>query len=184
MGPAERNAQALVELELFHATWLIGLAALGLHLIRARCARRPISCDAKGMLGRRHSTVRSTTRSHHPNNNRTPTMTHPDHLSQQSAGTRARQEHVDAAHRYVQQLRAFYVHAAVFAVSMLSIVLVNLITNVAAGIADDWSAWWSVWALLGWSAGIAVHGLVVRLNRPTGSSSTWEQRQIDKVLRG
>ncbi|MDW3221102.1 MAG: DUF4386 domain-containing protein [Acidimicrobiales bacterium] len=30
---AERNAQALVGLELFNATWLIGLAAFGLHLI-------------------------------------------------------------------------------------------------------------------------------------------------------
>jgi len=33
IGVAERNAQALVGLELFNATWLIGLAAFGLHLI-------------------------------------------------------------------------------------------------------------------------------------------------------
>lgn len=33
IGEAERNAQALVGLELFNATWLIGLAAFGLHLI-------------------------------------------------------------------------------------------------------------------------------------------------------
>ena len=33
IGVAERNAQAMVGLELFNATWLIGLAAFGLHLI-------------------------------------------------------------------------------------------------------------------------------------------------------
>lgn len=33
MSTAERNAQALVGLELFNSAWLIGLAAFGLHLI-------------------------------------------------------------------------------------------------------------------------------------------------------
>lgn len=33
LGTAERKAQALVSLELFNSTWLIGLAAFGLHLI-------------------------------------------------------------------------------------------------------------------------------------------------------
>ena len=91
-------------------------------------------------------------------------------------------EREEAARRYVEQLRAFYVHAAVFAAGMVVIFAVNLLTNLSAGIAGEWTAWWSVWALLGWGAGIAVHGLVVRLNRPSLSSSTWEQRQIDRML--
>ena len=91
-------------------------------------------------------------------------------------------EREEAARRYVEQLRAFYVHAAVFAAGMTAIFAVNLLTNLSAGIAREWSAWWSVWALIGWGAGIAVHGLVVLLNRPSPSSSTWEQRQIDKML--
>lgn len=33
LGPAERNAHALVGLEMFNSTWMIGLAAFGLHLI-------------------------------------------------------------------------------------------------------------------------------------------------------
>ena len=89
---------------------------------------------------------------------------------------------LDAARRYVEQLRAFYVHAGVFAASMVVIFAVNLLTNLSAGIAGEWTAWWSAWAFLGWGLGIAVHGLVVRLNRPTTSTSSWEQRQIDKVL--
>ena len=87
-----------------------------------------------------------------------------------------------AARRYVEQLRAFYVHAGVFAATMLVIFTVNLLTNLSAGIAGEWTAWWSVWALLGWSSGIAVHGLVVRLNRPPVSPSTWEQQQIETML--
>ena len=88
----------------------------------------------------------------------------------------------EAARRYVQQLRVFYVHAAVFAAGMTVIFAVNLLTNLSAGIAGEWSAWWSVWALIGWGAGIAVHGLVVRLNRPSPSPAMWEQRQIDRIL--
>ena len=91
-------------------------------------------------------------------------------------------EREDGARRYVEQLRAFYAHACMFAIGMLIIFTTNLLTNLSAGIADEWSAWWSAWALLGWGLGITVHGLVVRLNRPSRSGPTWAQRQIDKEL--
>lgn len=91
-------------------------------------------------------------------------------------------ERREEARVYVQQLRAFQVHAVVFAVGMVVIVLVNLFTNIAAGITGEWSAWWSVWALIGWGLGIAVHGLVVRLARPRSSSRAREEQQIDKIL--
>lgn len=94
----------------------------------------------------------------------------------------AEQQRVEAARQYVRQLRAFQVHASVFVGGMVVIFLVNLATNLDADLAGEWRAWWSIWAFIGWGAGIAVHGLVVRLNRPGGSSSDWEQRQIDKVL--
>jgi uncharacterized membrane protein len=109
-------------------------------------------------------------------------MSHPNHLPSQAADEHVEQQRVEAARRYVQQLHAFHVHAGVFAGGVLVMFVVNLATNAAAGIAGDLQAWWSAWALIGWGIGIAVHGLVVRLNRPASSSSTWEQRQIDKVL--
>lgn len=87
-----------------------------------------------------------------------------------------------AAQAYVHNLRAFQIHASVFAASMVLIVLVNLFTNLAAGIAAEWSAWWSAWAFIGWGIGLAVHGLVVRLNRPAPGGSTWEQRKIAELL--
>ena len=107
-------------------------------------------------------------------------MSNPTPPSSQTA--QAANERHEAARRYVEQLHAFYVHAAAFAAGMTAIFAVNLLTNLSAGIANEWSAWWSVWALIGWGAGIAVHGLVVRLNQPSLASSTWEQRQIERML--
>ena len=95
---------------------------------------------------------------------------------------RAEDDREQAARIYVQQLRAFYIHAVVFVAGMIVIFVVNLATNAAAGITGHWWAWWSAWAFIGWSIGVGIHGLVVRLNRPTRRASTWEQRQIDKVL--
>jgi len=109
-------------------------------------------------------------------------MTQPHRAPHQPADERTEEQRIEAARRHVQQLQAFYIHASVFAGGMVVIFLVNLATNAAAGIAGEWWAWWSAWAFVGWGLGIAVHGLVVRLNRPARSSSTWEQRQIDKVL--
>ena len=87
------------------------------------------------------------------------------------------------AHAYVRGLRAFYVHAGVFAGSMAIIIAVNVATNLAAGIAGEWWAWWSVWALLGWGLGLTIHGLVVWMSRPGGLyGPQWEERQVDKLL--
>ena len=88
----------------------------------------------------------------------------------------------EEAREYVQRLRVFYVHATVFAVVMVFLFLVNLAINVAADLTGEWWAWWSGWTLLGWGIGIAIHGLVVRMSRPKSSASSWEQKQIDKIL--
>ena len=109
-------------------------------------------------------------------------MTGPTQTPTTLSAELAEEERLEAARQYVDQLRAFYAHLGVFIISILAMLSVNLATNLSAGIAGEWSAWWSVWALIGWGTGIAVHGLVVWLNRPSLSSPTWEQRQIDKLL--
>lgn len=101
--------------------------------------------------------------------------------STRSASSPSDQQRQDAA-AYMQQLRAFYLHGAVFVISMVGIFVVNLATNISAGITGEWWAWWSAWALLGWGLGVAVHGLVVRMARPQGPESVWEERQINKLL--
>ncbi|MFK8026379.1 MAG: 2TM domain-containing protein [Ilumatobacter sp.] len=98
----------------------------------------------------------------------TPTDT-PSHIDQ------AADERQEAARRYADQRRAFHGHAGGFATGMFIMFAVNLFTNISAGTADEWHAWWSVWALLGWSIGIAVHGFVLWLNRPSDVSSTPEE---------
>lgn len=109
--------------------------------------------------------------------------THGAHdAAEQPADEHAEARRMAAARLHVRQLQAFYVHASVFAAGMAVIFLVNFATNLDAGIAGDWGAWWSIWAFIGWGLGIAVHGLVVRLNRPAMRSSTWEQRQVDKLM--
>lgn len=88
----------------------------------------------------------------------------------------------EAARRYVEQLRVFYIHASVFAVGMIVIFVVNLAINLAAGLTGEWWAWWSGWALIGWGLGVAIHGLVVRLSRPRSSTSTWTERKVNEIL--
>ena len=117
-------------------------------------------------------------------------MTNPNEESETMSSTTASPSHTDdvtderreAAKRYAEQLRGFYGHVGGFATGMFIMFAVNLVTNISAGTAGDWNAWWSVWALLGWGIGIAVHGLVVWLNHPMFTTAAWEQRQIDRML--
>ncbi|MEL6890449.1 MAG: 2TM domain-containing protein [Actinomycetota bacterium] len=76
-------------------------------------------------------------------------------------------ERLEAASRWAEQRHAFFGHAGGFATGMFIMFAVNLATTLSAGTAGDWNAWWSAWALVGWSSGLAVHGLVVWLNRPS-----------------
>ena len=85
---------------------------------------------------------------------------------------RAAEEREEATRRYADQLRAFRGHVGGYVTGMFIMFAVNLVTNISAGTAGEWNAWWSVWALLGWSIGIAVHGFVVWLNRPSFTSPT------------
>lgn len=71
---------------------------------------------------------------------------------------------------YEEQRRVFRVHAFVAAGSIVLIFLVNLLTNLAAGL-TGWSVWWSAWALIGWGLAIGVHGLVLHLSRPEGAGA-------------
>jgi len=78
----------------------------------------------------------------------------------------AKNDHLRAdADRYEHQRRAFRLHLNVFTGSMALIFLVNLAINAAAGITGEWWAWWSVLALVGWTLGITVHGIVLRMAR-------------------
>lgn len=80
--------------------------------------------------------------------------------------TSADQPTADDVARHGQGVRVFQAHAAVAAGSIALMLAVNLLTNLSAGTAGEISAWWSLWAVIGWSAGLGVHGFVVWLARP------------------
>ncbi len=63
----------------------------------------------------------------------TPTQSH----SPTSTGTTDDRQREDAG-EYVQQLRVFYIHAAVAAVGMVAILVVNLAVNLAADLTTEW----------------------------------------------
>ena len=86
------------------------------------------------------------------------------------------------ARRYVRRLRGFYVHAAVYAVSMVVIIIVNVVVTFATGNEDEWWAWWFVWPLVGWGLAVAIHGIAVRLSRKDRWGSEWEDRKVDELL--
>lgn len=101
--------------------------------------------------------------------------------SDQPDGHRDEQRRADAR-RYLEQEAAFRVHAMVAACSLAVIVAVNALINVSAGIADEWWAWWSLWAVLGWGIGIAIHGIAVRTARHRLASSGSDDDRIDALL--
>ena len=88
--------------------------------------------------------------------------------------TTDQQPTVDVAAKYEHQVRAFQAHAAVAAGTLTLILAVNLLTSLSAGTAGNIAAWWSLWAIVGWSPGLGIHGLVVWLARP--SSRTHDGR--------
>jgi hypothetical protein len=98
-------------------------------------------------------------------------MPTPTHHKPPAAADHSDRQLDEGLREYQHQRRVFQAHSAVFAAGMVAIFAVNLLTNLAAGITGQWSAWWSVWALLGWGLGIAVHGFVVWLSRPASDLS-------------
>ncbi len=75
--------------------------------------------------------------------------------------------------RYVRDLKAFYSHAATYAVVIFGLFIINLFTGISTP--------WFIWPMLGWGVGVAAHGLsvfeVVSLFSPD-----WEKREIEKRL--
>jgi hypothetical protein len=91
-------------------------------------------------------------------------------MSTSTSDTSQRPDDTVLQARHAEQVSVFRVHAAVFAVSTVAIFIVNLLINLADGLTGDLRAWWSLWVLIGWGLGIAIHGLVVRLARPVSDA--------------
>src|SRR5436309_2502624 len=76
-----------------------------------------------------------------------------NHTVSRKGNTMIEQERYLRARARVQQLRNFYVHAAVYVFVNLLLLLINLLT--------DASSLWFYWPLLGWGIAVAVHAFLV-----------------------
>jgi 2TM domain len=73
----------------------------------------------------------------------------------------------------IEEIKSLYVHAGIYGIVNVVLILINVF-------AEDGS-WWSLWALLGWGIGLAIHAACV-----FGPVSTfmmkWEQRKIAQLM--
>lgn len=89
-----------------------------------------------------------------------------------------------------RQLRALYLHVAVYLVVMGALLVINALTRDDAGMyhmGDRYyhrggGGWWVVWPALAWGAAVGIHAVVVLLGG-TGKVDTWEERKVEELVR-
>lgn len=79
----------------------------------------------------------------------------------------------DRATKHVQDIKAFYIHFAVYGVMACFFFGLNVLTS--------FGTWWFYWPLLGWGIGLTIHFITVFFI--DGSfSKEWEEDQIKKYM--
>jgi hypothetical protein len=76
------------------------------------------------------------------------------------------------ASRQVHAMEGFYVHAAIYVIVNLILLVVNL------AISD---IWWVQWPALGWGLGVIGHGLLV-FGRTPERLQAWRERKIRQIM--
>ena len=76
------------------------------------------------------------------------------------------------AKQHVAALKGFYIHAAIFALVLTGLLIINLATG---------SPWWVQWPLLGWGIGILGHAVAVFTPLQVFGKE-WEDRKIKERL--
>lgn len=75
------------------------------------------------------------------------------------------------ARRRVEAITGFYIHAAVYLIVNLGLVLINMFTG---------PDWWAQWVIAGWGIGVIAHGAVVwGANHPRVTA--WEERKVREI---
>jgi hypothetical protein len=83
------------------------------------------------------------------------------------------QDRYRRARRRVREIRAFYLHLAVFVAVNILLHLINLVTSRAV--------YWAFWPLFGWGIGLLVHALVTYRWIPFAGKE-WEERKIRELM--
>ena len=79
----------------------------------------------------------------------------------------------DRARRRARQIRAFYLHAAIF-------VAVNILLHVINFVAAT-KGYWAFWPLFGWGIGLLAHGVATFRWMPFVGKE-WEERKIRELM--
>lgn len=75
------------------------------------------------------------------------------------------------ARRRVEAITGFYIHAGVYVIVNVGLVLINLFTG---------PEWWAQWVIAGWGIGVIAHGAVVwGVNHPRVAA--WEERKVREL---
>ena len=77
------------------------------------------------------------------------------------------------ARRRVHEIRAFYLHLAIFIAVNIILHVINVVTSP--------SAYWAFWPLFGWGIGLLVHGVVTYRWMPF-LGREWEERKIRELM--
>lgn len=92
--------------------------------------------------------------------------------------------------RRARQLRWLYVHAAIYAVVTVGLLLINAVTRDEPGthmfggqrFHHGGGDWWVIWPALAWGMAVAIHAVVVLIGGTTRMES-WEDRKVEELVR-
>jgi hypothetical protein len=93
-------------------------------------------------------------------------------------------------HERVRQLKAFYLHAGIYAVVMLGLLAIDAATRGTGHdmmfngrtFHDSGGDWWVLWPALGWGIAVAIHAMVVLMGG-IGRMDEWEDRKVEEIVR-
>lgn len=83
------------------------------------------------------------------------------------------QERYRKAKERVEELKGFYIHAAMYLLVNAALVVINLVTSP--------EYLWFVWPLLGWGVGVGAHAIGV-FGIPGLFGRDWEERKIREYM--
>jgi fatty acid desaturase len=84
------------------------------------------------------------------------------------------QQRYERARKRVEAIKGFYIHAAVFVLVNIGLLVINLLTG---------GPWWFFWPLIGWGIGLGAHALGVfgfGGGGPWGQD--WEERKTQEFM--
>ena len=84
------------------------------------------------------------------------------------------QQRYERARKRVEAIKGFYIHAAVFVLVNIGLLVINLLTG---------GPWWFFWPLIGWGIGLGAHALGVfgfGGGGPWGQD--WEERKTREFM--